>query len=248
MYKRLYEYPQGGFIDKGQRRVAYERMRDSEVYRDYVELSYSLKDMELDDLKTREEKIAFWINLYNVIVIHGVVEMGIRDSVKEVRNFFRRVRYRIGDMVFTPDEIEHGVLRNNRRPPNTLFRFFNERDKRLGYVVDSIDPRIHFAPVCASSACPPIEVYTDENLGKEFTIAGEAFLNGGGIRIDRGMKHVAMSRIFKWYGGDFGNTQSEILRFIAPYLYDPADREFIEENTEELKVTCQAYDWRLNRY
>ena len=44
--------------------------------------------MDLNVLKVREEKIAFWINLYNVIVIHGVIELGIRDSVKRSEEFF----------------------------------------------------------------------------------------------------------------------------------------------------------------
>ncbi len=88
----------GAFFDTKKGRVAYEHMQKSEVYAEYLKLSYTLKKMDPGMLKTREEKIAFWINLYNVIVIHGVVELGIRDSVKEVRNFFKRIQYQIGDM------------------------------------------------------------------------------------------------------------------------------------------------------
>lgn len=71
--------------------MAYERKAASDLYKRYVELSYSLRDMDLAELKTREEQLAFWINLYNVIVMHGVIELGISDSVKEVRSFFTRV-------------------------------------------------------------------------------------------------------------------------------------------------------------
>ncbi|MBW1991771.1 MAG: DUF547 domain-containing protein, partial [Deltaproteobacteria bacterium] len=76
-------------------RVAYERMAQSEIYQDFLKLSRNLKTMNLRGLTRREEKMAFWINLYNVIVIHGVIALGIRDSVKEVWNFFRRVQYQI---------------------------------------------------------------------------------------------------------------------------------------------------------
>jgi len=238
----------GAFFETKRGRVAYEQMERSEAYRKYVESSYSLKKMELEELKSREERLAFWINLYNVIVIHGVIKLGIRDSVKEVGNFFRRVQYQIGDLFFTPDDIEHGILRGNSRPPNSLFRVFQGNDPQLRFAIKPVDPRIHFTLVCASSSCPPIEVYTPEKLEKELTIAGETFLNGGGIMIDRGKSRVSLSRIFSWYAGDFGKTLPERLRFIAPYLYNRDDRQFLEENAERLKVDYQNYDWRLNRY
>jgi len=238
----------GAFFDTKRGRVAYELMRDSKAYNEYVELSYSLKDMHIDALEGRQEQLAFWINLYNVIVIHGVVELGVKDSVREVRNFFRRIQYQIGDMFFSPDDIEHGILRGNRRPPNSLFPLFRGKDKRLKYSIDTLDPRVHFALVCASSSCPPIEIFTAENLDEQLNIAGKTFLNSGGIIIDRKRNYVSLSRIFKWYGGDFGKTQAERLHFVTPYLYDAKDRKFLEENAETIRVEYQDYDWRLNRY
>ena len=203
--------------------------------------------MDLAVIAGREEKIAFWINLYNVIVIHGVIALGLRDSVKEVWNFFRRVRYQIGEHFFSPEDIEHGILRGNRRPPYSLLRRFRAGDPRLNFIVEPLDPRIHFTLVCGSSSCPFIDVYTAENLAEELSIAAAAFLNGGGVLIDREGHSVSLSRIFKWYGRDFGFSQVELLRFIALYLNRDEDREFIEKNAKTLKVAYQDYDWRLNR-
>jgi hypothetical protein len=237
----------GAFFDTARSRVAYEKMKGSEAYEDYLSLSYSLKDMSLKDLKERRESLAFWINLYNVIVIHAVIELGVKDSVKEVRNFFKRVRYRVGGMSFTPYDIEHGILRGNRRPPYAVFPVFPRDDSRLAYAVEPLEPRVHFALVCASSSCPPIDVYTAESLDEELHISGRTFLNAGGIIIDRERHGVSLSRIFKWYAKDFGATDAERLRFIAPYLYDEEERAFLEENAEALSVAYQPYDWRLNR-
>jgi hypothetical protein len=238
----------GAFFDTPGGRVAYEEMSGSKAYRDYVELSYSLKNIDPGELKSREEKIAFWINLYNVIVIHGVIELGIRDSVKEVWSFFKRVKYRIGDMPFSPEDIEHGILRGNRRAPHAVFRRFSKTDRRRAFSIKPFDPRIHFALVCASSSCPPIDVYTAENLDRELAISGRTFLNAGGIKIDRNKLKIYLSRIFKWYSRDFGETPAERLRVIAPYLYNEDDRAFLEENAENIKIEYQRYDWRLNRY
>jgi GH15 family glucan-1,4-alpha-glucosidase len=238
----------GAFFDTKRGRVAYEGMGGSDAYGEYERLSYALKNMDLGELGDRKEKLAFWINLYNVIVIHGVVALGVRDSVKEVRNFFRRVKYRIGDMHFSPDDIEHGILRGNRRPPNAFLKPFRGGDGRLGQTVKPMDPRIHFALVCASSSCPPIGVYTPEKIDDELDIAAMTFLNAGGLVPDRERGRVSLSRVFQWYGGDFGKTQGERLRFLAPYLYDDSDREYVVKNADALKATFQDYDWRLNRY
>lgn len=110
-----------------------------------------------------------------------------------------------------------------------------------------MDPRVHFALVCALSSCPPIDVYTPEGLDEELDISGRTFLNAGGAVVDRKSGTVRLSRIFKWYSSDFAPTQAECLRFVARYLYRDSDRRFIEENAEDLAVEYQAYDWRLNR-
>ncbi|NIM06171.1 MAG: DUF547 domain-containing protein [Armatimonadetes bacterium] len=238
----------GAFFDTRTGRVAYERMRRSEAYREYLELSYALRDMDLDTLKSREEKIAFWINLYNVIVIHGVIELGIRDSIKEVRGFLGRVQYRIGDMLFSPDDIEHGILRANSRPPYSVFRRMSSGDERLRYSAEPLDPRIHFALVCASSSCPPIGVYTAGDIDRELDVAAATFINAGGLVVDREKESVSLSRIFDWYAPDFGETMGDRLRLAGRFLYDAEDKAFLEENADYLKVNFQDYDWRLNRY
>jgi GH15 family glucan-1,4-alpha-glucosidase len=237
----------GAFFRTAEGRVAYEEMRHAKAYKEYVRLSYLLKKMDLNSLESREDKIAFWVNLYNVLVIHGVVELEVRDSVKEVRNFFRRIQYQIGDMRFTPDDIEHGILRGNRRPPHSLFPRFTSGDPRLKHSLAEMDPRIHFALVCASSSCPPIDVYTPENLDEDLTVSGRTFLNSGGLLIDREANRVSLSLVFKWYRDDFGESDEQILRGLAKFLYNDEDRTFLEWHADQLKIIYQDYDWRLNR-
>jgi hypothetical protein len=235
------------FFDNGTGRVAYERLKDSEVYQAHRQLSNNLKAMDLASLTRREEKIAFWINLYNVIVIHGVIALGLRDSVKEVWNFFRGVYYQIGGYPFSPDDMEHGILRGNRRPPYSLFRRFRRDDPRLNFIVLDLDPRIHFTLVCGSASCPFIDVYTPENLEWELDTASRAFINSSAVVLDRSQGKISLSSIFKWYGPDFGADQGERLRYIAGYLDNQEDRFFIEEHADSLKVIYQPYDWRLNQ-
>jgi hypothetical protein len=237
----------GAFFDRERGRVAYEDMKFSEIYKKYVQLSFSLQDFKLQSLASVKEKTAFWINLYNVLVIHGVIELGIRDSVNEVRNFFRRIRYTIDGREFTPDDIEHGILRANRTPPYTPFRIFGKSDARLEYSIEDIDPRIHFALVCASSSCPPIDVYTDDSLDEELDLSARTFINGGGVILDREHDIISLSKIFDWYDKDFGSSDEEKIRFILPYIYDADERDYLHQHAGDIVIRYQKYDWRLNR-
>ena len=111
--------------------VDYEALRNSA---DWEELVYSLKRSRPDQLTTREEQLAFWINAYNILAIDLVRRNYPVDSIRDIGSFFVPVWDReagqIGDRSYTLGEIEHEILRP------------------LG------DPRIHAAIVCASTSCP----------------------------------------------------------------------------------------------
>ncbi|MBI2527096.1 MAG: DUF547 domain-containing protein [Candidatus Rokubacteria bacterium] len=66
---------------------------------------------------TRAQRLAFWINAYNTLVARGIPALEIRRSIWDVPDFFDRIRLRAGHLVFSLNEIEHGLLRGNRPHP-----------------------------------------------------------------------------------------------------------------------------------
>src|SRR5690606_36544813 len=107
-------------------------------------------------LSSWEERAALWINIYNALTIDAVIAFGIRESVREVprMGFFRQAAYCIGGHIFSLDDIEHGILRGNRRHPAYPVPQFDEKDPRR-YAILPFEPKIHFALTCASRSCPP---------------------------------------------------------------------------------------------
>ena len=95
-------------------RVDYERLRGSDAFAEAECAARALAYTRLDALAGRRDRLAFWINVYNALVLHGIVRLGVRESVLRVWNFFGRVSYRVGAFVLSLDEIEHGLLRDNR--------------------------------------------------------------------------------------------------------------------------------------
>ena len=60
------------------------------------------------------------------------------------------------------------------------------RDARsyVAQVVSPLDPRIHFALVCGAKSCPPVRVFTPENLDAGLDAAAAAFCEGLRGRLD----------------------------------------------------------------
>ena len=97
--------------------VDYEALRNSAEWEGLV---HSLTRSRPDQLNTREEQLAFWINAYNILAIDLVRRNYPVDSIRDIGSFFVPVWDReagqIGDRSYTLGEIEHEILRPLGRP------------------------------------------------------------------------------------------------------------------------------------
>lgn len=85
--------------------------------------------MEISD-SSREEKLAFFINLYNMMAIHAILVLGHPDGAMERRKLFGEFKYVIGGSTYSLSAIQNGILRGNQRPPYNLKKPFGAKDKR----------------------------------------------------------------------------------------------------------------------
>ena len=243
--KKTLSLLQGGFFNVEAGTVNYEAMKQSEGFRKYLTLAESLNTFNPQTLQTEDEKKAFWINIYNILIIHGVIEFGIRGSVLEITNFFRRISYNIGGLVYTPDDIEHGILRQNRPHPFFPFKPFSDSDPRKQFTVESFDFRIHFALVCAASSCPPVEFYDAAIINQQLDSTARSFMNRKGIKIDAQSNTLWISPIFSWYKEDFGSSKRDTVRALLPYV-SSEKKEWIEQHFSTMHIRFLTYNWHLN--
>ena len=232
-------------------RVDYERLARSKVIETYRPLAAALRSFDPRKLAKEQDRMAFWINIYNVLLIHGVVAYGETRSLLKIRGAFERIAYVIGGYRYSLDDIEHGVLRGNRAHFLIPGVRFARQDPRRMQALSAVDPRIHFALVCGASSCPPIGIYEAEKLDHQLDLAAGNFINNGGVEVNRKESRVALSRIFQWYSPDFGGRwmgvgkRSAALRFIAKFLAE-AERDYVLNHIDSLRVGYQHYDWALN--
>ncbi len=239
--KRAAVSPDGAAVD-------YTRLAGSEVYAAYRASAARLRAFDPLALASRQEKLAFWINLYNALVIHAVLALGVRRSVAEGRlgllAFFRRAAYNVGGRRVSCEDIEHGILRANRGNPAVPGPHFGPSDPRRVWVVSPPDVRVHFALNCASRSCPPIRFYDAQRIEAQLDLAARSYLSST-VTVDPKGDALSLPRIFRWYAGDFGG-RSGVIDFLLHYLPEDNLREWLRGRKNTLRLKYLPYDWSLN--
>ena len=142
---------------------------------------------------------------------------------------------------------------------------FNHNDPRLKYTVKEFDPRIHFALNCGASSCPPISVYTPDNVETGLESATVNFINSPETSLDLNGRQIQVSSLFKWYKSDFSeNLNSDglkvfghqlthgdqnLLKYIVKYFKGEKSKldqlnTLVDQN--KMTIKYNSYNWKMN--
>jgi hypothetical protein len=247
---RLVKSMEAEAYDDESQSMDYSRLKNSDLFQNYLGCARRLQRFDPATLSSREERLAFWINIYNALIIDAVIQYGVTDSVEDIPGFFWRSAYNINGRRFCAFDLEYGILRANAGHPAIPGPHFTSEDPRRAYSLDLLDPRVHFALVCASRSCPPISSYEPKKIDSHLDLTTRSFVNGGGVKVNRRDGKVLLSKIFQWYAPDFGarslalGDKQPLLEFVAKYLYEGEDRDYLLKGSPD--VDFLPYDWRLN--
>jgi hypothetical protein len=247
----------------------------ADILKDYVDdngmVSYNMLRLKRYQLKTvldkfdtlkvdeynswpKEDKIAFWINAYNMQMLNIIVKnypikpsrifsvfwgpKSIRHIKGDINGIWNNYKFIVMDEEFTLGEIEK--------------RFFRK---------EFDDPRVFFALSRASLSGPPLrsEPYYGRKLHEQLDDQTKKFLaNPRGFHIDKDAGIVRLSALLQptWFGNEFVDkyatdkkfkdenpTTRAVLNFITNYV-SAQDVSFLE--VENYSVKYIAYDWTLN--
>lgn len=103
--------------------------KSSVCFSRYLRIVEELQRVEVQDMP-REEKLAFFINLYNMMAIHAILVLGHPAGPLERRKLFGDFKYVVGGSTYSLSAIQNGILRANQRPPYNLMKPFGAKDKR----------------------------------------------------------------------------------------------------------------------
>jgi len=142
---------------------------------------------------SREDKIAYWINLYNAFTIQIVLEKYPVASIMDIDGgkVWQTRKINVGGQDYSLDAIEKTVL-----------------------IKDLQEVRVHFAVNCAAASCPPLlnAAYTPKELESQLDDRTRSFINNSRYNKISAIA-LEVSQIFQWYAADFGDVKA----FIAKY-------------------------------
>ncbi|MEQ9188758.1 MAG: DUF547 domain-containing protein [Cryomorphaceae bacterium] len=202
--------------------VDYGRLQqDSAKFNVYLDL---LSENHPNDKHwTKSEQLAYWINAYNAFTLQLIVRNYPITSIKDITPVtlpfvvspwdvkFINIEGREYDL----NQIEHGIIRAQ----------FDQ-------------PMIHFGLVCAAKGCPKLrtEAYTAEEVDAQLAEQASDFVNDQ-MKNLTGSPNPKVSKIFRWYKGDFTDSSS-----LAEYLNSISD----DSIASDADIDYLDYNWELN--
>jgi hypothetical protein len=198
------------------------------------------------DSAPREERLTFWINAYNALVLKTVIDHypiagRSKDyparSIRQIPGAFERLTHRVAGRTVTLDQIEQAELST-----------FD-------------DPRVYLAlgRGAVGSGRLRSEAYTPAAIERQLgEVANECTTRAQCVHIDRTANEVRISSIFSWrqkefaaaYAGKTGKAFSArspieraALALVLPRLLT-TERDFLDK--DQFKVVFTPFDWTLN--
>lgn len=183
-----------------------------------IDLLYSyIGDADLGDL-TDEEKKAFYINAYNLIVIYQVSKYYPLKSPLDASGFFDKVKHKVAGQMMTLNALEIKKL-----------------------LMTYKDARIHFVLACAAKSCPELAsfAYKPDILDKQLEERTQKSINDSDwLKVNNSSRTVEISKIFKWYKKDFEADHGSIRTFINEYRNNKIPGNY--------SFSYYEYNWALN--
>ncbi|CDF33789.1 unnamed protein product [Chondrus crispus] len=225
--------------------VDYTALAKSESFRQYTLMAAELQRVQLVALN-QEERIAFFVNCYNLLCLHGYVSHGPPTNFVRRYMFFRGLSYRIAGLDMTLDDIEHGILRGNKKPPMIKWmQQLRPSDPKCQHVITKRDGRIHFVISAGTRSDPPVRILDGDNLQEELYEATIEFLSCS-VKVDIEKREVTLPRIFLWYAEDFPTPEKNLLLWVARYLPAETSHQLVSlvSGSEALPmIVHENFDW-----
>ncbi|KAM0849419.1 hypothetical protein ACQ4PT_053760 [Festuca glaucescens] len=120
-----------------------------------------------------DERLAFWINLYNALIMHAFLAYGVPRSDIKLFSLMQKACYMVGGQSFSAAEIEFVILKMKNpahRPQISLmlalhkFRVIEEHKK---YSVVDTEPMVLFALSSGMFSSPAVRIFSAENVRQE---------------------------------------------------------------------------------
>ncbi|XP_068647730.1 uncharacterized protein [Aristolochia californica] len=215
--------PYSGMVEVPQIRVDDERFHyAASMLHSFKSLIQHLEKVDPVVLN-HEEKLAFWINIHNALMMHAYLAYGDQRNHLKSGSSNAKASYNVGGCLVNAYVVQNAILGcQSRRSSPWLRSFLLSGTKfRAGsgkhmYALDHHEPLVHFALCSGSYSDPAVRLYTGEGVMHELKLARAEFIRNS-IHI-HGDKNIILPKILNYYAKDEGMQLSSILEMVHDYL------------------------------
>ncbi|XP_072056557.1 uncharacterized protein [Arachis hypogaea] len=184
-----------------------------------------LSSVNLENLN-HQEKLAFWINIYNSCMMNAFNEHGLPESPETVVALMHKTTINVGGHLLSATTIEHCILRLPYHWKLTSKGAKNhEMTVRSIYGLELSEPLVTFALSCGTWSSPAVRVYTASQVENQLEAAKREYLQAAvGISTSK----FAIPKLLDWYLLDFAKDLESLLDWICLQLPSEIGKEAIK--------------------
>ncbi|XP_010268724.1 PREDICTED: uncharacterized protein LOC104605592 [Nelumbo nucifera] len=167
---------------------------------------------------THQQKLAFWINIYNSCMMNAFLEYGIPESPQKVVALMQKATINVGGHLLNALTIEHFILRLPYHSKHTYTKGTknDEMTTRNIFGLEWSEPLVTFALSCGSWSSPAVRVYTASQVENELEAAKRDYLQAA-VGISTSNK-LAIPKLLDWYLLDFAKDLESLLDWLCLQL------------------------------
>ncbi|XP_073030286.1 uncharacterized protein [Primulina eburnea] len=190
-----------------------------------------------------EEKLAFWINVHNALVMHAFLVHGIPRGNQKRTSVALKAAYNIGGHTISVDTIQSSILgcRLPRPPSQWLHSWFFPKTKfksgetRKSFAIKHPEPLLHFALSSGCQSDPLVRLYRPKNIFQDLEIAKEEYIQMN-IRIHKDQR-LHIPKNVEFFVKEMGLSPSGVTEMLELSMPDS-----LRKNFQQGKY-CKKIDW-----
>ncbi|XP_062110968.1 uncharacterized protein LOC133822601 [Humulus lupulus] len=128
------------------------------------------------------QRLAFWINLYNALIMHAYLAYGVPRSDLKLFSLMQKAAYTVGGHSFSAAAIEYVILKMKpplHRPQIALLLALHKvkvSEEQKKSAMSMHEPLVSFALSCGMYSSPAVRIYTERSVREELEEAQRDYI------------------------------------------------------------------------
>ncbi|KAL5210790.1 hypothetical protein ABZP36_006413 [Zizania latifolia] len=191
----------------------------------YKLILYRLETVDLRRM-ANEEKIAFWVNIHNALLMHAYLKYGVPQNSLKKTSLLAKAACKIAGRSINVSVIQSMVLGCNTHCPGQWLRTFlhpriKSKVSKVGhewqaFAVAQSEPLLRFALCSGSHSDPAVRVYTPKRLFHQLEAAKEEFIRAT-VGIWKEQK-ILLPKLVEVYAKDVKLSSQGLVDMVQRYL------------------------------